>query len=140
MERHEEWMSRARSALEMARTRFPNIVRYEDMCFQAQQAAEKALKGLLIHYNEEPEFTHSIDKLVKALLKFTEVPETVKAAAKLTDYAAKTRYPNEVEDITKAEYEESIVLAAACVEWVESKLTEDHAATRTREPRDTLIN
>jgi HEPN domain-containing protein len=134
-EAHEEWMHRAISSLEMAKLKLTPLIYYEEPCFQAQQAAEKALKGLLIHYNEEPEFTHLIEKLVTALEKYTEVPDTVRAAIKLSPYAAKTRYPNEVEDITKAEYEESIVLATTCVEWVEGKLREDAAATRPREPQ-----
>jgi HEPN domain-containing protein len=49
MERHEIWLERARSALEMAKMKPVRLVYYEDLCFQAQQAAEKALNGVLIY-------------------------------------------------------------------------------------------
>jgi hypothetical protein len=52
MERHEAWIDRAKSSLEIAGTRNSNLVYYEDLCYQAQQAVEKAVKGLLIYYRE----------------------------------------------------------------------------------------
>jgi HEPN domain-containing protein len=120
----ETWLSRARSALEVAKMKIIPLVCYEDLCFQAQQAAEKALKGLLIYYGEEPEFTHNIDRIIKALLNHTEVPDDIQKAAKLTDYATFTRYPNECDDITKEEYDESIIIATDCLNWVEQKIND----------------
>jgi HEPN domain-containing protein len=126
MERYESWLERARSSLEMARTKFVNYVLYEDMCYQAQQSVEKALKGLLIYYNEEPEFTHNIDRLLKGLSKYTEVPDNIKDAIKLTKYAIETRYPGAYDELTKKEYEESIIIATDCLEWVENKFKENN--------------
>jgi HEPN domain-containing protein len=129
MERYESWAERARSSLEMARTKFANYVLYEDMCYQAQQSAEKALKGLLIYYNEEPEFTHNIDRLLKKLSKYTEVPDNIKDTIKLTKYAVETRYPGEYDEITKEEYEEIIAIATNCLKWVENKFKENNKET-----------
>ena len=43
-----EWLGRARSNLAKARTGdVPGVV-YEDLCFDAQQASEKAIKALLV--------------------------------------------------------------------------------------------
>jgi HEPN domain-containing protein len=44
-----EWINRARSNLVQARRgiKLPEVY-LEDLCFQAQQAAEKAIKGILI--------------------------------------------------------------------------------------------
>jgi HEPN domain-containing protein len=42
-----EWLNRARSNLALAREQKPGIY-LEDLCFNAQQAVEKAIKGLLI--------------------------------------------------------------------------------------------
>ncbi len=44
-----EWLNRARSDLELARSLKPDVY-LEDLCFHAQQAAEKAIKALLIHH------------------------------------------------------------------------------------------
>ena len=43
-----EWLNRARSNLAKAKTRIVDVY-WEDLCFDAQQAAEKAIKALLIH-------------------------------------------------------------------------------------------
>jgi HEPN domain-containing protein len=46
---HELWLRRARSNLEIAKSGKRAQVMYEDLCFEAQQAAEKALKALLLY-------------------------------------------------------------------------------------------
>lgn len=45
----QEWLNRARSNLSQARggINLPHVY-LEDLCFQAQQAAEKALKAILL--------------------------------------------------------------------------------------------
>jgi HEPN domain-containing protein len=45
----DEWLRRARSSLARARTRSVPDVLFEDLCFDAQQAAEKSIKALLVH-------------------------------------------------------------------------------------------
>jgi HEPN domain-containing protein len=107
---------------------------YEDLCFQAQQAAEKALKGLLIYYQEEPEFTLNINVLLNALSKHTEIPDDIRKAAKLTNYAVFTRYPGEYDDLTKEDYEESIVMATNCLNWAEQKINGSEIAAKGNIP------
>jgi HEPN domain-containing protein len=94
------------------------------LCYQSQQAVEKALKGLLIYYGIEPEFTHNIGLLLNELEKFTEIPENIKEAIKLTKYAVITKYPGEYDEITKERYEESIKIAKDCLEWTKTKIKE----------------
>jgi HEPN domain-containing protein len=108
-----------RAAWNLAGAKIIRYIHYEDMCFQLQQAAEKALKGLLIYYGVEPEFTHNIEILLKEIKNFTEIPENIKEAAQLTNYAVQTRYPGEYDEITKEEYENSIKIATACLDWIE---------------------
>jgi HEPN domain-containing protein len=125
---YEEWISRAKSSLELAQVKIIRHIYYEDLCYQSQQAAEKALKGLLICYGVEPAFTHNIELLLKEVKKFTDIPENIKEAARLTDYAVQTRYPGEYDDITKEEYEESVKIAQDCLQWVENKIKEKNTA------------
>ena len=47
------WLVRAESNLRLAKGGNVKGVVYEDLCFEAQQAAEKAIKALLIHYGDE---------------------------------------------------------------------------------------
>ena len=66
----------------------------EDLCFDAQQAAEKAIKAVLIHLNVWFPRTHDLD--LAELLTLVEkagqrVPEQVKRASILTPYAVESR-------------------------------------------------
>ena len=119
MKRHESWIERAKSSFEIAKARSSELVYYEDLCYQAQQTVEKALKGLLIFYNVEPQFTHNIGILLDGLGTHVKIPDEMKKAIKLTKYAVQTRYPGEYDDITKEDYDESLVIAKKCLEWVQ---------------------
>jgi len=124
MARYEEWIKRAESSLELSKARISNIIYFEDLCYQSQQAVEKALKGLLIFYGVEPEYTHNIEILLNEVKKFTDIPENIKEAALLTNYAVQTRYPGEYDEITKEEYENCLRIAKDCLDWVENKIKE----------------
>jgi HEPN domain-containing protein len=120
MERYESWIERAKSSLEIARTRNSNLIYYEDLCYQAQQAVEKAIKGILIFYNVEPQFTHDIGILLEELGAYVNISDEIKKAIKLTKYTVQTRYPGVYDDITNEDYEESIIIAKECLDWVEN--------------------
>ena len=124
MLRHEEWIERAKSALELAQLKSIKHIYYEDFCFQLQQSAEKAIKGLLIYLKVEPEFTHNIEKLLEELKPLTPIPENIIKATALTKYAVFTRYPGEFDEVTKDEYEEAIKIAQKCLDWVETTIKE----------------
>ena len=47
-----EWLNRARSNLAMAKNRVEGAY-LEDLCFEAQQAAEKAIKAVMMKRNIE---------------------------------------------------------------------------------------
>jgi len=54
---YKDWLKRARSALNLSRIDKSKDIVYENLCFQAQQAAEKAIKALYIYYRIEPQKT-----------------------------------------------------------------------------------
>ena len=122
MERYKSWIDRAKSSLEIARTRGSDLVYYEDLCYQAQQAVEKALKGMLIFYNVEPQFTHNIGILLDELETYVKIPSEIKETVKLTKYAVQTRYPGEYDDVTEDDYKLCVMIAAKCLEWVDTVL------------------
>jgi len=49
-----DWLRRARSDLALAKAPLPSGALYEDLCFHAQQAAEKAIKA--VYRTREREF------------------------------------------------------------------------------------
>ncbi len=62
-----EWLRYAHSDLELARVGRPAEVLFEGLCFHAQQAAEKAIKALLIAEGVPPPRTHNIRTLLDLL-------------------------------------------------------------------------
>jgi HEPN domain-containing protein len=95
----------------------------EDLCFDAQQAVEKALKGLLIHLDVSFPYTHDLaDLLTLVQNEGIAVPDGVKDAAILTDYAVVTRYPGVGEPVTEEEHERAVEIAERVVAWVEDHL------------------
>ena len=97
---------------------------YEELCYIAHQAVEKAFKGLIIFFNEEYEYTHNISKLLKVLKKHTIVPDAVCEAYQLTKYAQDLRYTNPDEDIPIEEHQNILNICRTCLNWVEYKLSE----------------
>jgi HEPN domain-containing protein len=47
------------------------------------------------------------------------VPESIRRAASLSDYAVETRYPGLSEPVTRQEYEEAVSIAAEVVRWAQ---------------------
>lgn len=126
-----EWVRRARSNLARAAAGRPSPeVLYEDLAFDAQQAAEKAIKAVLVGRREAFPKTHSLERLLD-LVKRTgeEVPTRVRQAARLTPFAAAARYPG-VEQVTEEQYVDALVVARAVVEWAEEVI--EAAPRRTR--------
>src|SRR5262245_14602756 len=117
-----EWLNRARSNLARAQTKITGVY-LEDLCFDAQQAAEKAVRALLIERGVTFPYVHDLARLVTLLEQAGhEIPELVRRAEALTRYAVVTRYPGLAEPVTEAHYQEAIVLATAVLEWVEDQL------------------
>lgn len=123
------WLSFAKSDLRLAQKgRLPEV-RLEGLCYLAQQAAEKALKALLIHCGVHFPKTHKIQDLIALLPGELVPPPSVEGAVSLSDYAVDGRYPQNFEDVTAREYQSALKKAEAVVNWAEKavKNSEDSA-------------
>ena len=109
-----EWLGRAKSNLERAKLgRASEGILYEDICFDCQQAAEKAIKALLISIDKKFPWEHSIPRLLELVSEAgIEIPGEIENAIDLTEYAVETRHPGEREPVTEEEYEEGLKLAS----------------------------
>ncbi len=115
-------MNRAKSHLARARARIPEAY-LEDLCFDAQQAAEKAIKALLIRKEIPFPYVHDLVRLISLLEAAGEsIPETVQEAEALTRYAVVTRYPGIVEPVTEDHYREALAHAEQVLRWAEGRL------------------
>jgi len=114
-----DWLRYARSDLELARVVRPDEVLFEGLCFHAQQAAEKALKAVLIAKGVPPPKTHNIRALLDLLPQEIITTQEIEDAASLTDYAVTSRYPGDFESVDEEEYKETVRLAENVVLWAE---------------------
>ena len=115
-----EWLRRAKSNLALAKHSKPEDTLWEDMCFNTQQAVEKAIKAVFLYRCILFPFTHDIRDLLSILDKNgTSIPSDVKNASDLTIYAVDTRYPGEFEPVTEAEHRQAVAAAEKVVAWAE---------------------
>ena len=114
------WLEHARGDLLLAGTTPPPGVPLELLCFHAQQAAEKALKTVLLtRTGEPPRRTHDLI-LLTDLVRSSGAPAPplgAEAAQALTQYAVLTRYPADLGDVDEAEWRQAVADARAVVEW-----------------------
>lgn len=132
----QEWLNRARSNL--IRTGMPSEGVYlEDLCFDAQQAAEKAIKAVLMHREGSFPYVHDLARLLTLVEQSgQDVPAEVRQAAMLTRYAVTARYPGVTEPVTQDEYEGAVAIAEDVVQWAENTIGTDKEVDKsTREER-----
>ena len=114
------WLRRAKSNLIRAKQPKHEEVFWEDLCFDAQQAVEKSLKALLLFHKIPFRFVHDIAELLTVLEQNgLSLPEQIRAAAELSDYAVEARYPGPMEPVTEDEYKEAVRMAEMVVSWAE---------------------
>ncbi|RPJ80899.1 MAG: HEPN domain-containing protein [Deltaproteobacteria bacterium] len=119
----EDWLIRAKSDLAIAKTNLPEGALYEDLCFHAQQAAEKALKAVYQKNDWAFRYTHDIDELIAGIKREgVEVPKEVVEADVLTRFAWESRYPYIGEQVPEEEYQEAIRQAETVVSWAEQQI------------------
>lgn len=130
MERIEEgkrWFAQARRDLKAAHDS-AEAGNYKWCCFQAQQAAEKAVKALL-HVLGRHGWGHSVVELLDELKGSIEVPEDIFVAARELDrHYIPSRYPNAFESGYPSMYYDEVTAKRALeaskriTEWVGSWL------------------
>ena len=98
------WLKQANADLNAARNSITSK-NFEWAAFQAQQAAEKAVKALWYHSGSDP-WGHSIVKLLQDFPKMSQYPalaDLMSNAKKLDKLYILTRYPNGLPDMIPAE-------------------------------------
>ena len=63
----QEWLKRAKGNLARAKQPKPKEAFWDDLCFDAQQAAEKSIKAVLVHRQIDFPKTHNIRALLELL-------------------------------------------------------------------------
>lgn len=117
-----EWLNRAKSNLVLAGSIIPGVD-FEDLCFDAQQCAEKAIKGVFIGRGENFPFIHDLEELLGLLQgNGLKIPKYIWEAEELSQFAAKTRYPGVADPVTVRQYRRAVRIATAVLRWAERQM------------------
>jgi len=117
-----EWLNRAKSNLAAAANATPDVY-LEDFCFNAQQAAEKAIKAVFIHRGLPFPYVHDLKRLLSLLARGgVKIPKYVWEAEDLTPFAYETRYPGSSPPVNQRLYRRAVRIAEAVVRWAERQI------------------
>ena len=96
LELAKNWLAQAERDLDAARYLLAGA-RYDAACFACQQAAEKALKAILIWLDGDRPRTHQIGALLAEVTTHrNDAPATLGDIAALDPYYVTTRYPDAI--------------------------------------------
>ena len=124
------WLAKAKTDLALATV---VLEKGPDMdpwacCFHAQQAAEKALKAVLVALGTEPPYTHDLGALAAVMPDDLSLDVSGDDLGDLTTYATGPRYVfdagTETDDPTWAEAEQAVAIAARIVASIRVHLGE----------------
>lgn len=126
------WLSKARHDIETARRMVNHAEPITDTAvYHCQQAAEKALKAVLIKRGEAVFKTHDLVALLTKCANSDQAfTRWVEVAATLTPYATAFRYPSDDPEPPLADAQDAIRMARELLEFVEGKLLTEDQPTR----------
>lgn len=119
------WINYAETDIRAARTLLESEQFFpRQVCFLAQQSAEKAIKAILVY--EEVNFpkNHDLDRLRDLMPVGWKIKQQFPDLAELTIWAVESRYPGDMPDVTEQEARETFDLAQAVFEVVSKELEE----------------
>jgi len=119
----QDWLIYAKSDLLLAAIEPPEGVLLDALCYHAQQAAEKALKAVLVANNKDFPPTHNLVILRDLAGDICELPAEAEALPELSVYAVSSRYPEDAEPVTdKDEVDRAVSLAKATLSWAQDHI------------------
>jgi HEPN domain-containing protein len=125
----EDWLAHARSDLALSEMKRTRTVLYEHLCFHAQQAAEKAIKAVLVSKRVRFPKAHDLAFLIDLLPADATLPPALIDLPVLTRYAVLQRYPGEHPPVTFVHRRRAVQLAEEAVIWASHCVaTQRHAS------------
>jgi len=117
---YRRWLQMARGNLKLAAVRDPEVP-FEELCYNAQQAAEKAVKAVFVKLRRPFPYTHNLAYLLDRLAESgVDIPPEVRRSVDLTRFAFEARYPSVGPAVTEEQHQQSLQTARATVLWAES--------------------
>lgn len=117
-----EWLNRARSNLALAKSNTMGAL-LEDLCFEAQPAAEKAIKAVFIRRAVSFPYVHDLAKLLGLLERNgVKIPKYVRQSSELSPFGVEARYPGLAGAVTKRQHRRAVRIAENVVHWAERQI------------------
>ena len=115
----QEWLRFASSDLALARVALNEPDVFPSQAgFHAQQAAEKAIKAVLLHRAISVPKTHDLDVLIELWCQAGhEWPEAFDGISEMTVFAVRARYPGDIDPPTRGEVAMAVKLAEQIFAW-----------------------
>ena len=113
----QDWLRHARSDLALCRVPKTKAILRQHLCFHAQQAAEKALKAVLVANGVDFPKTHDLAFLMQALPSSVALPPPLVDLPTLNRFAVEQRYPGESPSVTRKHCNAATRLAEEAVTW-----------------------
>ncbi len=129
-----EWLTRAAGNLRIARSRLPGV-ELAELCFNAHQAAEKAIKAARVLSDITPARSHDLEELRNALPDGWRVKRRPVHLTRLSGYGVAIRYPDDVTPITPLQSGTAVRQAMAVVRIIREDFERRGISTAGLEPR-----
>ena len=126
----QDWLRHARSDLALACLPKTKAILYEHLCFHAQQAAEKAIKGVLVANGIHFPKTHDLAFLMDALSVTVTIPPSLIDMPTLNRYAVQQRYPGEAPPVTRQDHIAATRLAEEAITWATGCITRQNGCAQ----------
>jgi HEPN domain-containing protein len=94
------------------------------VCYLSQQAAEKALKAVLIYTQTVFPFTHDLDRLRECIPNGWRIKIAYPNLYSLTIWAVESRYPGDMPEITTTDAQDSILMAEGIFQLINEEFKE----------------
>ncbi len=116
----ERWLAYARSDLDAAHALLRDLEHYpRQVCFLAQQSAEKALKALLVLLDIEFPHTHDLDRLRESVPPGWRVKVEFPQLYALSIWAVESRYPGDLPEVVESDAQQALRLAEQILQVIE---------------------
>lgn len=118
-----DWFTRAEDDLAAARILLEKGLSFNPVCFHAQQAAEKYLKGFLAHHEKHIRKIHDLEILVEECQHIVDSFGSLQnEAILLTQIYPKSRYPDDFVEFRLEDAEKALEAALCIKRFVLSKI------------------
>jgi len=120
------WMSYALEDMEGAHALLDDAAPSRLACFHAQQAAEKALKALLVRDQIAPPRTHNLATILGLINSPIDLAVGEEDLAALSVWALEARYPGDLPVATVQEAADAVAVSTKVLDAVQACLAAKH--------------